>query len=85
MVFFRIGIAKVILLTIADSGDVWKVHFATPNWVEGTEGCGYICDCYGSAITWHNPPLLYNIGKDPSESSLLQPEQHQKVCQEISI
>ena len=50
---------------------MWKVHFATPNWEPGTEGCGYICDCYDSDITWHDPPLLYNIAKDPAEDNLL--------------
>jgi hypothetical protein len=58
---------------------VWKVHYATPNWVEGTEGCGYLCDCTGTDISWHDPPLLYNIGKDPSERNLLQAHQYPEV------
>ena len=70
---------QFFILHSTGSGNVWKVHFATPNWEEGTEGCGFICDCYGSAVTWHNPPLLYNIGKDPSETTLLNAKEHKQV------
>ncbi len=51
--------------------DVWKVHFATPKWLAGTEGCGYVCDCYGNAVHYHDPPLMYNIAQDPSENTIL--------------
>jgi len=53
----------------ADSDDVWKVHLATPVWETGTQGCGWICDCYGDAVTWHDPPIMYNLATDPQENS----------------
>jgi len=57
------------------SKDVWKFHLATPIWEPGTQGCGFICDCYdpyfsgiyGKALDWHDPPLMYNLAEDPSE------------------
>ena len=56
------------ILCVSAGGDVWKLLFATPNWQPGTEGCGFYCRC--SHVTWHHPPLLYNIGKDPYEQHL---------------
>lgn len=47
---------------------MWKVHFATPKWVPGTQGCDFVCPCYGSTwIQWHDPPLMYDLTADPSE------------------
>ena len=48
-------------------GAVWKVRYATPNWLSGTEGCEYLCDCHGASVTLHDPPLLFNMNEDPSE------------------
>lgn len=47
--------------------DVYKLYYATPVWLPGTQGCedSRICPC--DAVTYHDPPLLYNIGRDPSE------------------
>lgn len=55
--------------TPQDGKNVYKVYFATLNWIEGTYVCpdGPLCDCSSSLIR-QNPPLVYNIGKDPSES-----------------
>ena len=46
-------------------GDVYKVYYYTPDWIPGTFECQYMCTC-GLSIR-HSPPLLYNIGRDPSE------------------
>ena len=59
------------------------MHFATPNWLPGTRGCGFICDCYGKAVTWHDPPLLYNIAADPAEKNLLDAGSHRDVIAKI--
>ena len=47
------------------------MHYATPKWRPGSQECGYLCDCNGRAVNWHDPPLMYNIAKDPSETTLL--------------
>ncbi|CAH1785895.1 unnamed protein product [Owenia fusiformis] len=53
--------------TPGNGDDVWKVHFYTPNYEPGTDTCKFLCmDCSKSIP--HDPPLLYNIEKDPKES-----------------
>lgn len=50
---------------------VFKVHFFTPNFSPpGAGGCydTKICLCFGKQVTQHNPPLLYDLFHDPSES-----------------
>lgn len=56
---------------------VFKVHFFTPNFSPpGAGGCydTKICQCHGEHVTHHNPPLLYDIFHDPSESHPLTPD-----------
>ncbi|GLD59931.1 arylsulfatase D-like protein [Lates japonicus] len=53
------------------SDSVFKVHFFTPNFSPpGAGGCydTKVCLCHGEYITHHNPPLVYDIFHDPSES-----------------
>ncbi|KAJ7328571.1 hypothetical protein OS493_024491 [Desmophyllum pertusum] len=54
-----------------NSDTVWKAHFMTAKWTEGTESCtgSGICGCHGNQVNVHNPPLLYDITDDPAESS----------------
>ncbi|KAL9983005.1 hypothetical protein ACROYT_G005126 [Oculina patagonica] len=54
-----------------DTDTVWKAHFMTPKWTEGTEACiGHaICGCHGDYVNIHDPPLLYDMTDDPAESS----------------
>lgn len=50
---------------------IFKVHFFTPNFSPpGASGCydTKICLCFGKHVTQHNPPLLYDLFHDPSES-----------------
>ncbi|XP_068602641.1 arylsulfatase D [Brachionichthys hirsutus] len=52
------------------SDSVYKVHFVTPKFSPpGAIGCydTVMCLCHGDQ-THHNPPLLYDIFHDPSES-----------------
>ena len=60
-----------------ENGDtIWKAHYITPKWTPvGTEACfGYgLCHCYGDDVDVQSPPLLYDITKDPSEKSPLDP------------
>lgn len=56
------------------SDSVFKVHFFTPNFSPpGAGGCynTKVCLCHGEHVTHHNPPLLYDLFYDPSESRLL--------------
>ena len=75
-----------MILTFA-AQDVWKFHFATPRWKEGTEECvtGFVCDCYGDAVVRHNPPLLYNVAKDPGEKNPLDPCTQEHAILQVQI
>uniref|UniRef100_A0A3Q4MYY9 Arylsulfatase H n=1 Tax=Neolamprologus brichardi TaxID=32507 RepID=A0A3Q4MYY9_NEOBR len=56
---------------------IYKVHFFTPNFFPpGAGGCydTKICLCHGEHVTHHDPPLLYNLFHDPSESRPLTPD-----------
>uniref|UniRef100_G3TPJ9 Arylsulfatase family member H n=1 Tax=Loxodonta africana TaxID=9785 RepID=G3TPJ9_LOXAF len=49
---------------------VWKVHYVTPKFhPEGAGACygGGTCSCSGD-VNYHDPPLLFDISRDPSES-----------------
>jgi len=50
---------------------VWKAHFMTPKWNEGTDSCigKGICGCHGDEVNMHDSPLLYDMTDDPAESS----------------
>ncbi|XP_030613217.1 arylsulfatase H isoform X2 [Archocentrus centrarchus] len=59
------------------SDSVFKVHFFTPNFFPpGAGGCYDIkvCLCHGEYVTYHNPPLLYDLFHDPAESHPLTPD-----------
>ncbi|XP_073918920.1 steryl-sulfatase isoform X3 [Castor canadensis] len=76
-----------------NSTSIWKAFFFTPNFnPKGANGCfsTHVCMCYGNYITHHDPPLLFDISKDPSERNPLtpttEPRFHEilKVMQEAS-
>ncbi|KAL6485323.1 hypothetical protein MHYP_G00073680 [Metynnis hypsauchen] len=53
------------------SDSVFKVHFFTPNFLPpGAGGCYHtkICFCHGEFVTHHDPPLMFDLSRDPSES-----------------
>ncbi|XP_075771681.1 arylsulfatase H-like isoform X2 [Pelodiscus sinensis] len=59
-----------------DSGALWKAHFTTPIFQpEGAGACyrGGMCHCFGEDVTHHDPPLLFDLSRDPSESKPLSP------------
>ncbi|XP_062982405.1 arylsulfatase H-like [Elgaria multicarinata webbii] len=59
-----------------ESGAVWKVHYVTPNiQPKGSGGCPgrHRCPCFGDNVTYHNPPLLFDLSRDPSEANPLSP------------
>ncbi|KAL2081695.1 hypothetical protein ACEWY4_023548 [Coilia grayii] len=60
-----------------DSNAVFKVHFFTPNFSPpGAIGCYDIgiCMCHKGFVTYHNPPLMFDLAVDPSESTPLTAE-----------
>ncbi|KAM5221079.1 arylsulfatase L [Ctenodactylus gundi] len=60
-----------------DRGTVWKVHFITPKFhPEGAGACygALVCPCLGDGVAEHDPPLLFDLSRDPSESRVLTPE-----------
>lgn len=55
---------------------MWKAHYVTPNVSpEGSDSCqsGSVCACSGD-VTNHDPPLLFDISRDPAESWPLNPD-----------
>lgn len=60
-----------------NSSSVWKAFYFTPNFdPPGSNGCfsTHVCLCYGRHVTHHDPPLLFNIARDPMERRPLTPE-----------
>ncbi|XP_054644169.1 arylsulfatase D isoform X1 [Dunckerocampus dactyliophorus] len=59
------------------SPSIFKLHFFTPNFSPpGAIGCydTNLCQCHGDGVTHHDPPLLYDLFHDPSESRPLSPD-----------
>ncbi|XP_010123028.1 PREDICTED: arylsulfatase D-like [Chlamydotis macqueenii] len=57
-----------------DSGAIWKAHYVTPVFHPPGAGACYgkgICPCFGEGVTHHDPPLLFDLSRDPSEAKLL--------------
>ncbi|XP_006903244.1 PREDICTED: arylsulfatase H [Elephantulus edwardii] len=59
-----------------DCDTTWKVHFVTPKFSPEAAGACYgsdMCPCSGH-VTHHDPPLLFDVSRDPSESQPLSPD-----------
>uniref|UniRef100_A0A8C8VIV8 Sulfatase N-terminal domain-containing protein n=1 Tax=Pelusios castaneus TaxID=367368 RepID=A0A8C8VIV8_9SAUR len=59
-----------------DSGALWKAHYITPVFQPEGAGACYgkgICPCIGEGVTHHDPPLLFDLSRDPSEAKPLTP------------
>ncbi|KAG8177098.1 hypothetical protein JTE90_015242 [Oedothorax gibbosus] len=54
-----------------DKQKIWKIHWTTPKFLPGTSQCEYVCHCFGDFVVHHNPPLLYDLTNDPSESVVI--------------
>ncbi|XP_034029517.1 steryl-sulfatase isoform X2 [Thalassophryne amazonica] len=60
-----------------NSTSVWKVFFFTPNFYpENGTACfhTHVCFCTPDYVTYHNPPLLFDLSRDPSETTPLTPD-----------
>jgi arylsulfatase A-like enzyme len=72
---------------IEDSDNVWKLYYFTPKYKVGEYKCPFVCMCFGDYVIQHNPPLFYNIAKDPAEDYLIDinsSPRYQKIYQEIN-
>ncbi|XP_059502800.1 arylsulfatase D-like isoform X2 [Stegostoma tigrinum] len=56
------------------SDTVWKAHFFTPKLEVGPCYRSEICGCHGQYVINHDPPLLFELSKDPSELNPLSPD-----------
>ncbi|XP_045141380.1 arylsulfatase L [Echinops telfairi] len=57
-------------------GALWKVHFVTPNFHPEGAGACYdraVCPCSPPGVTRHDPPLLFDLSRDPAEARALTP------------
>lgn len=64
-----------VILPLAGN-TVWKAHYITPHGSpEGVDAChgSGVCACSGD-VTHHDPPLLFDISRDPAESRPLSSE-----------
>ncbi|CAK6450687.1 unnamed protein product [Pipistrellus nathusii] len=60
-----------------DCSTVWKVHYVTPTSTPpGSGACraAGTCPCAGGGVTHHDPPLLFDVSRDPSEARPLSPD-----------
>ncbi|XP_054441003.1 arylsulfatase L [Pteronotus mesoamericanus] len=60
-----------------DRGAVWKVHYTTPRFQPQDAGACYgstVCPCSGPSVAHHDPPLLFDLSRDPSEAHALTPD-----------
>lgn len=60
-----------------ERGTVWKVHYMTPTFQPEGAGACYgrsVCPCFGDDVTEHDPPLLFDLTRDPAERSVLTPD-----------
>uniref|UniRef100_A0A667XTD9 Steroid sulfatase n=1 Tax=Myripristis murdjan TaxID=586833 RepID=A0A667XTD9_9TELE len=59
-----------------NSTAVWKAFYFTPNFYpENETACfhTHVCFCTQSYVTYHDPPLLFDLTRDPSETTPLSP------------
>ncbi|XP_067841464.1 arylsulfatase H-like isoform X1 [Heptranchias perlo] len=55
------------------SDSVWKAHFFTPKFEEGSCYQSEFCRCHEHYVSYHDPLLLFDLTKDPSEANPLSP------------
>ncbi|XP_065502173.1 steryl-sulfatase isoform X2 [Caloenas nicobarica] len=71
-----------------NSESVWKVFFFTPNFSpENSNGCydSHVCFCHGGFITQHDPPLLFDLSRDPEEKVPLTPETESRFYEILRV
>lgn len=64
-------------ICISPGSSVWKALYFTPNFYPETETACFhthVCFCSPDYVTYHDPPLLFDLTRDPSESTPLTPD-----------
>ncbi|XP_059819737.1 arylsulfatase D-like [Hypanus sabinus] len=56
-----------------DTDSVWKAHLFTPRFEDKNCYKTEAGDCHDESVTYHDPPLLFDLLKDPSEANPLSP------------
>ncbi|XP_037680541.1 arylsulfatase L-like isoform X2 [Choloepus didactylus] len=67
-----------------ERGTVWKVHYMSPVFHPEGAGACYgkaVCPCSGEKVALHDPPLLYDLSRDPSEAHPLTPDMEPSFTQ----
>uniref|UniRef100_A0A3Q1BYQ0 Sulfatase N-terminal domain-containing protein n=1 Tax=Amphiprion ocellaris TaxID=80972 RepID=A0A3Q1BYQ0_AMPOC len=62
---------------IYKGSSVWKAFYFTPNFYpEDQTACFHtqVCFCSAKYVTYHDPPLLFDLTRDPSETTPLTPD-----------
>lgn len=65
------------ILVFPSGGRLWKVHYTTPVFHPEGAGACYgrgVCPCSGDRVAHHDPPLLFDLSRDPSEAHALTPD-----------
>lgn len=76
----------LFIIKISFTGkNIWKIHWITPKFIPGTDRCSYVCHCFGEFIVHHNPPLLYDLKNEISESTPIDVASHEKYSKIISM
>ncbi|NXS59389.1 ARSD Arylsulfatase, partial [Brachypteracias leptosomus] len=65
---------QAFFLFFLPGGAIWKAHYVTPVFHPSGAGACYgkgICQCFGEGVTHHDPPLLFDLSRYPSEAKPL--------------
>uniref|UniRef100_A0A3Q3W937 Sulfatase N-terminal domain-containing protein n=1 Tax=Mola mola TaxID=94237 RepID=A0A3Q3W937_MOLML len=57
--------------------NMWKVFYFTPNFYPDNQTACFhthVCFCMPEYVTYHDPPLLFDVTRDPSETTPLTPD-----------
>lgn len=73
---FPLPISSGFIFSSAGSS-TWKAFYFTPNFYpENGTACfhTHVCFCTAAHVTYHSPPLLFDLSRDPSETTPLTPD-----------
>nr|XP_020642632.1 steryl-sulfatase [Pogona vitticeps] len=71
-----------------NSESIWKAFFFTPRFSpEESNGCfhSHVCFCHGGFVVHHDPPLLFDLSKDPEEKNPLTPETESRFYEILQV
>ncbi|XP_022085900.1 steryl-sulfatase-like isoform X2 [Acanthaster planci] len=76
MFHYCAGFLNAVRYTPKGTNTTYKLHYRTTRLVPGTHGIvgcfdTFLCQCAGNSVVYHDPPLVYDLTKDPSETSPL--------------